>query len=458
MKKPSQEIVRLEKFVPGGQSLGELPDGRKVFVWGALLGETARVEIRKSKKSYSEGIAVEILESSPQRIAPHDECYISTSPWQILDYDYELATKAELVRESFRQKGIILPESLEQKLDIVTDNRDFFYRNKMEYSLYFMSLDEANLPQNFAFRATFSKPEITRGGKIFLSFHRRGSHSKIPIMKSSIERPEIFADAARIVADLNSRGEEARKFQSLLVRCNQNGEISSALFEKNQPHPIMKNLMDDILGQKYSYSPNGFFQINLPVYEMALREISKHLGDSKKVVDMYAGVGTIGLSVARDRELTLVETDENAFREMRENVSICFEKAAPSATAEARKIGLSPVTTGRHPICASQNNVETFSVNNVIAVHAKSEQALEYITNDITLILDPPRAGLDEKVISRILDQKPPTVIYLSCNPATQARDVAKLLQKYQIIHHQTFNFFPRTPHIENLIALRRNP
>ncbi len=180
----------------------------------------------------------------------------------------------------------------------------------------------------------------------------------------------------------------------------------------------MKNLRDEIMGHRYSYSPNGFFQINLPVYEMALQEIAKHLGDTKKVVDMYAGVGTIGLSVARDRELTLVETDNSAFAELENNI--------------------------------------TGDIKNISAIHAKSEEALNYITDDITLIVDPPRAGLDDKIVKRILETLPPRVIYLSCNPATQARDVAMLLSKYKITHSQPFNFFPRTPHIENLIVLER--
>jgi 23S rRNA (uracil1939-C5)-methyltransferase len=275
----------------------------------------------------------------------------------------------------------------------MTDGNDYGYRNKMEYSLWY----DNDLR------------------KIFLAFHRRGSHQKMPITQSSIERPEIFAEARRIVDDLNARGEEARKYQSLVVRCNQQGEVSSALFENGKPHPKMKNLEDEILGRKFSYSPNGFFQINLPVYEMALEEIKLYI-TTDKVVDMYAGVGTIGLSVAADKNLVLVETNASCFEEMRVNIPVNSSAVTP--------------------------------------VIAKAEEALDYITNDSTLIVDPPRAGLDNKVIEHILDIRPPRLIYLSCNPTTQARDIAKLLTKYKIIHAQAFNFFPRTPHIENLVVL----
>ena len=91
---------------------------------------------------------------------------------------------------------------------------------------------------------------------------------------------------------------------------------------------------------------------------------------------------------------------------------------------------------------------------NIIALLSKSEEVINYITPDTTVILDPPRAGCDTKLINRLLDVKPLKIIYLSCNPATQARDIKPLLEHYKIEQIKTFNFFPRTPHIENLVVL----
>ena len=204
----------------------------------------------------------------------------------------------------------------------------------------------------------------------------------------------------------------------------------------------MKNLHDKLLDREFSYSPNGFFQINLPVYEMALQEISRSLGDAEKIVDMYAGVGTIGLSVAAGRDLTLVETDKNAFREMTANV---IASTAKQSSDNSRMDYFGD---------KSARGDEIFSYNNIRGICAKSENALEFISQNSAVILDPPRAGLDEKVVAKIIDVLPPRVIYLSCNPATQARDVAKLLAKYKISRNLAFNFFPHTPHIENLIIL----
>lgn len=386
-------MIRVLKMIPGGQSMGVLDDGRKIFFWNALPGEdVVEYRITKKKSHYVEAVAEKIENPLKYRVKPKDDCYLSTSPWQIMDYDYELQQKVELVREVFRQQKI------EIDTEILTDGQEYSYRNKMEYALYYDKEFE----------------------KIRLAFHERGSHRKVPIETSSIERPEIFERALQIVDELNARGEEARKYQSLLLRCNQKGEVSGGLFENGKPHPVFEKLTDEILGVPYSYSPNGFFQINLPVYEMALNEIKKFV-ETEKVLDLYAGVGTIGLSVARDKELTLVENNKAAYCELVSNAS------------------------GGRSLDSK-------------ALLCNSEDALDCIEPDETVIVDPPRAGCDKKLIEKFLEVKPRRIIYLSCNPATQARDIEMLLGKYIIKSIKTFNFFPRTPHIENLVILDISP
>ena len=382
------EKVLVAKLIPGGQGLGTLSDGKKIFFWNVLPGEVVTdFIVTKKKSSYVEAIATQFEKVSDERIEPKDDCYLSTSPWQIMKFDFELVQKGELVKELFRQNGIEI-----ETPEVVTDGKEYQYRNKMEYALYY-DVEKA---------------------KIKLAFHARGSHRKVVVDHSSIERPEIFAKAVEIVADLNARHEEARKYQSMLLRCNANGEVSGGLFENKKPHPVFPNLTDMILGNEYSYSPNGFFQINLPVYELALQEMRKYI-NTDKVLDLYSGVGTIGLSVARDKDLTLVECNGSAYEESLANIK---------------------------------------GLDNVKSVLAKSEDVLEYIEPDETVILDPPRAGCEKKLIEKLLEVHPKKIVYLSCNPATQARDVAMLLDGYKIEAVKTFNFFPRTPHIENLIIL----
>ena len=404
--------IIVEKFIPGGQALSTLDSGQKIFLWNALPGEiVTRALITKTKSHYLEGIAIDYEQPSPHRIAPRDPAFLSTSPWQILDYDYELEQKRALLQEIFRQHSLAAnpaptattvasptpsATTLSSSISIppvLTDHRDFHYRNKMEYALYFDHDDQ----------------------EIHLAFHARGSHRKLPITHSSLEHPAILARAKDIVADLNRQHADARHFQSLLLRCNQAGKVEGGLFENHQPRPQFPPLRDQILGHPYTYSPNGFFQINLPVYELALRTMQPYL-TTEKVLDLYAGVGTIGLSLARDRDLTLVECDHAAYRELETNCQ----------------------GTNARPVLA------------------KSEEALDYLQPDQTVILDPPRAGCHPELIARLLTVAPPTILYLSCNPATQARDVRLLLDRYQITAVQPFNFFPRTPHLENLIVLTR--
>ncbi len=271
----------------------------------------------------------------------------------------------------------------------------------MEYSLYY-------------------NHEIER---IQLAVHYRGSHRKMPITSSSLEIPAIFTRANQIVDELNRTKQEARSFQSLLLRANQSGEVSGGLLENGKPHPVFPNLTDTLLGNTYSYSPGGFFQINLPVYEAALLQIKTFLEDSTSILDLYAGVGTIGLSVARDKTLTLVEVNKSAYEEL---------------TANSTRVIHTTNNPHIHPILA------------------KSEEVLDQISADVSVILDPPRAGCDQKLIQKLCEVQPQKIVYLSCNPVTQVRDLSSLLQHYNVQSIQGFNFFPHTPHIETLVLMSR--
>lgn len=446
--------VNITKLIPGGQALGTRKDGKKGLFWNALPGETVtEYQITTEKSSYFEAIATKIDHPSSHRVEPKDPCYLSTSPWQIMDYAYELSQKSSLVLECFSEQGIsgeVLFSALERVrhevsggrvatekarnaseppnyywrgerpkketsplIPIVTDNHEFYYRNKMEYALYWDN-DE---------------------NKIKLAFHARGSHNKIPIAKSSLEKPEIFTRAQEIIDELNASGEEARKYQSLLLRSDQHGHIEGGLYENGQPHPEFNNLKDQILGKTYSYSPNGFFQINLPVYELALEEIKNHI-HTKSVLDLYSGVGTIGLSVARDLKLTLVESNSDAYKELVKNCRLAMP--AIGKNYEIKK-------------------TESYTALESKRLHAylmKSEDALDLIKENHTVIVDPPRAGCDQKLIEKLNNTHLGAIIYLSCNPITQARDIKALLDNYKIAKVQTYNFFPKTPHIENLVIL----
>mgnify|MGYP001299491899 FL=1 len=419
--------VRLEKIVGGGQCLAVLEDGRKLFVWGGLPGETVDVQLTKKKGSYAEGVVVSVTESSPHRIEPRDpSSYLSTSPWQIMDFPTEQAAKAALIDEAFTLHHLALPG----KSEVFSDNRQYEYRNKMEFSWWW----------------------DTETDQLDLAFYRRGTHSKVPVGGSSLAAPAINHAALRLRNILRKRGANGFQLKTALVRSNAAQDVALQLYVKDPSFPLFSDqelaqlsvgafeliysdprspasviterlqqhgdstLTDTVLGISFRYATEGFFQINLPVYEQALRDMQQWIEPDKPTLDLYSGVGSIGLTIGNEK-LTMVELNPSAVREMEQNIT---------------RLGRQGAT----------------------AVLAASEKSLDYITTASGLIVDPPRAGLDKLVVDRILEVKPRRIIYLSCSPVTQARDVGLLIDNYDIVAHRGYNFFPRTPHIEHLVVL----
>lgn len=412
--------VEITKLVHGGQGLGELPSGKKVFVWNALPGERVRVRIIKKKRDYAEAIAEEIVRPSPLRQAPREPAFLSTSPWQIMPLSAENEYKKGLVQELFNQAHIHLPD-----FDVTYDNREWQYRNKMEYS--FWGDDEG----------------------LHLALHLRGSHYKLRLSGSLLAMPAVDEAARSIVRVLESAGVRASDLKTVMVRCSQAGQCVAALFVKTESFPKIDlpdhvqglrvyystpkspasvptqllyetgsgHVADSLLGKEFLYDSESFFQVNVPVFEQALARIRQQLSSTEALVDMYAGVGSIGLSVAEKR-VSLVEV---------------HPATAAMARTNAAKSGLQATV-----------------------VETSTEKATEQIAGDAPVIVDPPRSGLHSKVIDVITAVRPPQLVYLSCNPATQARDLARLQSDYSVAYFEAFNFFPHTPHIETLAVLTR--
>lgn len=423
--------MTLDKIVGGGQTLGSLDYGKKAFVWGGLPGEKVMVQLTKKKSSYVEGVVTEVLAPSPDRVNPIDETsYLSTSPWQIMNFDREQHYKSALIEEAFELHDIVLPNAIE----VYSDGKETAYRNKIEFSWWWDK----------------------EAGQLDLAFFRRGTHGKIPVDGSSLADPKINEAAHRIRDTLRNRDIQAFNLKTLLIRSNRSGDVVAQLYVKDEmfdaftedelrdfditgfelifsnpksPASVITkrlqawgetSLTDTILDIPFTYAVEGFFQINLPVYEQALRDMKEWVAADKPAVDLYSGVGTIGLTIGGDN-VTMVEINEHAVREMERNITALEREQA------------------------------------VKAILAPSESALEHISGDATIIVDPPRAGLHEDVIKKLLETAPERIIYLSCNPVTQARDTALLcVEKYGIRSHRGYNFFPRTPHIEHLVVLDR--
>jgi 23S rRNA (uracil1939-C5)-methyltransferase len=305
--------VTLDKIVGGGQALGSLDYGKKLFVWGGLPGEHVSVQLTKKKSSFNEGIVTEVLTPSLERVEPHDEVsYLSTSPWQIMSFDAEQHYKAALIEEAFELHDIVLPT----KIDVYTDGHEYQYRNKIEFS-WWWDKESAQLD---------------------LAFFRRGTHGKIPVQGTSLASPTII-DAAHSVRDtLRRRDIQAFMLKTLLIRSNKSGNAVAQLYVKDEmfdafteeelrdfgiqgfelifsnpksPASVITkrlqawgdvSLTDTILNVPFTYATEGFFQINLPVYEQALRDMKEWVDPKKSVVDLYSGVGTIGLTIGGENK------------------------------------------------------------------------------------------------------------------------------------------------------------
>lgn len=429
--------MKIEKLVFGGQGLAReaqtnnkgITFNRTIFVWNALPGEEVEVDYLERKKDTAEAIATQILSPSPDRIPPQEPQFLSTSPWQILKPEAETRLKLEVAVETYgRNGGLILQNELPK---IISDEAHYFgYRNKIEFS--------------------FTEED----GQMKLAFYGRGSRNKHAVTGSLLAEPIINQTAQEILAWINEVKIPLRSLKALIVRSNGQGEAIAALFIKDKlefshfpttsaavlgfhlyysthkspasvPTELLHStgqdyLIADILGTKLKFGLLSFFQINIPVFIEAVKDIAAFVGPKDTVIDFYSGVGAISLPLAKNRPRTiLVESNSEAVAYANENITLN---------------GL----TGAEAHCIP------------------AEKITEIIDSTSTIIVDPPRAGLHDKVTLQLLAKLPPRIIYLACDLATQARDIQRLSESYRPVFIKLYNFFPRTPHIEGLVILEK--
>lgn len=443
------EHIKIEKLVFGGQGLAYLPDGRVVFVWNALPDEIVDIEIIKKKKDYLEAIATNIITPSPERIAPKDDHFLATSPWQIMSYENENKWKHDIAIETYKKIGGDVFDDIDP--EIIFPDEQYHYRNKMEFC--FVPADERDIAIPPPHRGT-SPEDILIAHHISLAFFNRGGKSRFPLKKSELASPFLNETALYILKWINEKNIPMRSLKSLIVRTNQAGEAIAALFIKDEltfddfpkrtdtlkgfqlyysthkspasvPTKLLYNVGQDYLTETLDHTTLkfgllSFFQVHIPVFTKALHDIAQHVPAHTNLIDFYSGVGSIGLLLAKNQtQVTLVDNNAEA-------------------------------------IGYAQENINSNNINNAEAHCIPAEKITSIITNNKMIILDPPRAGLHEDVTHTLLKTLPPKIIYLSCNLSTQARDIARLAQKYKITFSRLYNFFPRTPHIEGLIILEK--
>ena len=416
-------VVEFEKIGHNGVSIGRY-NGKIVFAYGILPGERAKIKVIKEKKNLIKGEIVEILEKSKYRIQELEDHYLSCSPWQVFAYKYQVEIKRELLREIFRNFAGIDVEIN----DFFLSSRTFEYRTKIEYSF------------------------LKENDRYFFAFHKRESFKEKIKLKDGCK---LISDKANEIASfiLEKINEKRIKdLKTLIIRKSQRYEDihfvlltsdKSQVFEfanenlsgfsfifskKESPASTFDEIIyewgreylrEKILNLEIRYHYTSFFQNNIELFEKVLEIMKENSNEFNKVVDLYAGVGIIGLSLKNySKEIWSVEIDRIAMK-------------------------------------YAKINAELNDVKNLKTLALASERIpRDILENTDLLILDPPRTGLHKKLINLILETKPKNIFYLSCNPITQARYFSFLKQVYRIKKFYGFDFYPNTPHLESLIIL----
>jgi 23S rRNA (uracil1939-C5)-methyltransferase len=433
--------LTIDSLAHGGNGVARL-EGYVVFVAGAVPGDRVRAVVGKSKRAYAEARAVEILEPSPDRIAPVADH--PGAPWQVLPYERQLEVKASQVREALERIGKLSGVELEPIVPAVEPWR---YRNKLEYS--------------------FGTGEA---GELVLGFHAPGRWDEIVPMddcllaseRSNELREQVLAWARVQGLSAWDRREQRGLLRNLVIReGRRTGELQvrlvtspgridtdslieavrcDGLFWTRQEQmgettaggeTVLLNgtpqLRERIRGLDFLVSPEAFFQTNTEMAER-LYEVAAEfaqLRGHERVFDLYCGIGTIGLTLAaRAREVIGVEIVEPAVADAIENARLNDVLNARFYAGDIR-----------------------------LAMRDLVEQA----GRPDVAVVDPPRAGLSQKVVRRILEAQPSRIVYVSCNPTTLAPNAAQMVEAgYRLVRVRPVDMFPQTPHIESVALLER--
>ena len=445
--------LRIERLSSDGSGVAHSADGEAVFVPGTAPGDEARVRIVKDCGRYAFGILDELLTPSPDRVpvdcpvaGPCGGCSL-----RHLDYTTELRAKQESVLDAFRRiGGLEVPV-----LDILPSPEVDRYRNKVQFPVgvdkngapcigfyagrthRIVPCPDCKLQPNVlneignALCAFFAqqgiRPYDEQSGKGLVRhiFLRRGAHSG-QIMVCLVCTRAKLPHAEQLCTAL--RGQFPAISTILL---NVNAKNTNVILGSENHILYGPGYIEDTLcGVPVRLGPLSFYQVNTLAAERLYGVAAQYaqLTPDDTLLDLYCGMGTIGLSMAEQcRELIGVEI---------------VPEAIESAKANAARMGEAVAAKSRF-FCAD-------------AGQAATQLAAEGLHPDIVM-LDPPRKGCDEATLSAVVRMAPRRVVYVSCNPATAARDAAGLEQnEYHVEKVQPVDLFPRTKHVECVIALSK--
>jgi 23S rRNA (uracil1939-C5)-methyltransferase len=427
--------VEVDSLAFGGRGIARV-GGFVLFVAGALPGDRVRAEVTKAKQRFAEAQAVELLHAGADRVPDrcvHEGEPCPGAPWQGLPYERQLAAKSEQVADALRRIGGLEGFELEE---IVPAIEPWHYRNKLEYS--FGDLD----------------------GEPILGFHARGRWDRVVDVDDcqlaspagNAARNEVREWARLEAVPALDRRAGRGVLRNLVVReGRRTGQIQTRLVTSRAriPKPPVdlhtvveddsggtdgptgvlgeERLREEMCGLKLEMSHDAFFQTNTEMAERLYAVAGEHAGltGTERVFDLFCGIGTIGLTLAaRAGEVWGLEIVPEAIADAERN-------------AEANKI----------------SNARFLAANARTGVRPLLERA----GRPDVVVVDPPRAGLSQKMVRRLIECEAPRIVYVSCNPTTLAPNAAQLTEAgYSLRRVRPVDMFPQTPHIECVALLEK--
>ena len=459
IKKGLQTEVEIEDIAFGGRGLAKL-DGLTVFVDQAVPGDRAIIRIFKKKKNYAEARVVDLIESSPFRVTAPCEYsgYCGGCKWQFLNYDQQLIYKQKHVRDSLEHIGLIKNVTVHST---IPSEATFGYRNKMEFScadrrwLLPAELDRPEIDREFALGlhvpGTFHKVIGTRAcllqpdlGNEILNYIRgfmRASAAPIyglrshtgywrfVVLRHSVARDQWMINLVTAYEDRETLHPLAESLvekhpQVVSVINNVTSRKAGVAIGEFEHVLLGSNTISDKIGDfEFDISANSFFQTNSRGAEILFNTVQKYAGLSgtETVLDLYSGTGTIPILLSGFcKSVTGIEIVE-------------------SAVADAKK------------------NCRINGVSNCSFIRGDIRLCLPRIEQKPDLlIIDPPRAGMHKEVVKQVLQMGVERIVYVSCNPATMARDLGMMRDLYYLNEVQPVDMFPHTYHIEAVAKLEK--
>ncbi|MCK8816049.1 23S rRNA (uracil(1939)-C(5))-methyltransferase RlmD [Natroniella sulfidigena] len=441
-------IIELEDLATGGDAVGRV-DGFVIFIPGGIPGETVKVEITQVKKSYGRAKIIEVIEQSAERVQPscqEDEdcggCQIS-----YLDYQAQLKYKRKIVRDTIER----IAKLTEVEVNPVKGmDNPFFYRNKAQFPVamqeeevitgfyalgthQLIELDDCRIQHPLINRVIREAIELIEEYEV--SIYDEQQHQGLlrhlvvrvgvctnQAMLIFVTKDEEFPAGVEIATELLERIPE-------LVSINQNinPEETNVVLGRRTKQLVGQDHIIDYIGPiKYKISPLAFFQVNTLQAKVLYDQVVEYaqLSGSERVLDAYCGVGSIALYLARfAKEVWGIEVVEEAIKAAKEN-------------AELNGIDNCKFKVGK--------------VRNVLP-RLKEELKPEVI------VVDPPRKGCHQEVLATFAELEPERIVYVSCDPASLARDLKYLTEVgYQVEEIQPVDMFPQTFHVETVVVLEK--